>query len=107
MPFSNSCIGRHRVKFGVTNYQQRSANTSTLLYQLFEGFKREGIAMPYTMQDFRRDFAKEHLKDLTPEERRELFKDLSIQERLEGLSAEEIEDYLQRRKQEATSRKRK
>ena len=58
------------------------------------------------MEDFRRDFAKEHLKDLTPEERRELFKDLSLQERLEGLSTEEIENYLQRRKQEATSRKR-
>ena len=24
--------------------------------------------MPYTMEDFRRDYAREHLKDLTPEE---------------------------------------
>jgi len=27
--------------------------------------------MPYTMEDFRRDYAKEHLKDLTPDERLE------------------------------------
>jgi hypothetical protein len=34
--------------------------------------------MSYTMEDFRRDYVKAHLKDLTP------------QERLEGLSAEEV-----------------
>ena len=39
--------------------------------------------MPYTMQDFRRDYVKEHLKDLT------------VEERLHGVPAEEIEKYLQ------------
>jgi hypothetical protein len=34
--------------------------------------------MPYTMEDFRRDYVKEHVDRLTPEER------------LAGLSAEEI-----------------
>jgi hypothetical protein len=43
------------------------------------------------MQDFRRDFTKEHLKELTPKER------------LEGLSPERIEKYLKRRKQNPRS----
>jgi hypothetical protein len=34
--------------------------------------------MPYTMEDFRRDYVKEHLKDLT------------VGERLEGLSPEQL-----------------
>src|SRR4029077_1353506 len=58
-----------QVRYGVEHYQQRSADTSTLLGQLFEGYEREGLAMPYTMEDFRRDYVKEHLKDLTLQER--------------------------------------
>lgn len=34
--------------------------------------------MPYTMEDFRRDYVKEHLKDLT------------VEEILEGMSTEDI-----------------
>jgi len=45
------------------------------------------------MEDFRRDYAKEHLKDLTPDERLE---GLSVEERLAGFSLEEIENYLKR-----------
>jgi hypothetical protein len=93
-----------QVRYGVEHYQQRSADTSTLLGQLFEGYKREGLAMPYTMEDFRRDYVKEHLKDLTPDERleglsaEELVKRLSPDERLRGLSPDEVESYLRRRK---------
>jgi len=42
--------------------------------------------MPYTMQDFRRDYVKEHLKDLT------------VEERLRGVPPKTIEKYLQRLK---------
>lgn len=49
------------------------------------------MAVPYTMEDFRRDYVKEHLKDLTPEER------------LEGLLPEEIERYLQRLREVSAS----
>ena len=38
--------------------------------------------MPYTMQDFQRDYTKEHLKDLT------------LAERVEGLSPEELSQVL-------------
>jgi hypothetical protein len=81
------------VSYGVQAYQQRSAETSTLLHWLFEGYEKEGLAMPYTMADFRREYVKEHLKDLTPEERLE---GLPPEERLKGLSAEQIEQYLKR-----------
>lgn len=42
--------------------------------------------MPYTVEDFMRDVTLEHLKLLPPEER------------LRGLSNEEIEEYLRRRR---------
>jgi hypothetical protein len=76
--------------------------------------------MAYTMQDFRRDFVKEHLKDLTLEERlrgltfQELLHGLTFQERLRGLSLEErlrdvptkeIEKYLQRLKKPASPKR--
>ena len=84
-----------QVGYGVTHYQQHSADTSSLLARLFEGYEREGLDMPYTMEDFRRDFAKDHLKDLTPKERVEglsseqLLQLLPIEERLKGLSPDE------------------
>ena len=84
-----------QVRYGAEHYEQRSPDTSSLLSQLFEGYKREGLAMPYTMQDFRRDYAKEHLKDLTYEERLE---GVPLEERLHGVPPKEIEKYLQRRK---------
>jgi hypothetical protein len=104
-----------RVKFGAAHYQQHSLDTSTLLRSLFDCYKVENVPMPYTMEDFRRDFIKEHRKELleamTPEERlkglppeerlkglppEERLKGLPPEERLKGLSAEEIEAYLGR-----------
>jgi hypothetical protein len=76
-----------QVDYGAHHYRRHSHQTSTLLHQLFGGYQGEGIAMPYTMEDFRREFAREHLHQLTPEERLE---GLSAEERLEGLSAEDI-----------------
>ena len=65
--------------------------------------------MPYTMEDFNRDFTREHLhllppedllKGLLPEERlrgltpETIFKQFSPEERLKGLPPEMIEAYL-------------
>jgi hypothetical protein len=74
-------------RYGAEHYRQRSAETSTLLARLLDQYRKEGVAMPYTMEDFRRDYVKEHLKDLTPEER---LQGLSPEERLEGLSSEQL-----------------
>jgi hypothetical protein len=49
--------------------------------------------MPYTIEDFRREIARENLHELTAEER---LAGLSTEDRLTGLSTEEIEAYLKR-----------
>jgi len=82
------------VGFGSAAYQRRSQDTSLLLRQLFEGFQREGFAMSYTMEDFKRDYIKEHFAKLTPEERKEILRSLPPAERLADLSAEQIQQYL-------------
>jgi hypothetical protein len=51
--------------------------------------------MPFTMEDFRRQFVKEHFHELTPEEQEEVLKTLSPEQRLAGLSAEQIEQVRQ------------
>ncbi len=56
------------VHFGGTAYRPRSEDTSRLLDQLFGQLREEGLAVAYTMRDFRRDYIKEHLAELTPEE---------------------------------------
>src|SRR5438874_246651 len=76
------------VEFGSSAYRRRSQVTSLLLGQLFEKIQKEGFAMPYTMEDFKRDYFKEHFRQLTPEEQEELLQSLPAEKRLAGLSAE-------------------
>ncbi|HZT79123.1 MAG TPA: hypothetical protein VFA26_02790 [Gemmataceae bacterium] len=82
------------VAFASGAFRQHSEDTSALLRQLFERFRGEGLTMSFTMEDFRRQFVKEHLPQLTPEERRDVLKSLPPEERLAGLSAEQIRKYL-------------
>ncbi|MBO0698061.1 MAG: hypothetical protein J2P46_06690 [Zavarzinella sp.] len=108
------------VGFGGRAYGHHSGRTSRLLMQLFEGLAGEGVAMPFTMEDFDRQFAREHfrrlspeeqqvalqtltpegrqrmLQALPPEERQEMLQALPPEERLAGLSAEQIRQYLDR-----------
>ena len=98
------------VQFGQEHYRLRSEKASTLLQRLFERYQQEGLAMPYTMDDFLRDYVKENLEKLTPAERlaglseEEIVKALSPEERLKGLSDKEIEDYLNRRRKASAAR---
>ncbi len=64
---------------------------TAVLNQLYELYKKEVVVMPYTMNDFNRDFTRDHPHLLRPEE---LLKDLPTEERLKGLSPEIIEAYL-------------
>lgn len=77
--------------YGAEQYRQRSAETSSFIDQLFEGYQREGITMPYTIHDYRRDYFQKNFKDLTPEERLEALKSVSPEELLPGLSPEQVE----------------
>lgn len=96
------------VHFGSGAYRRRSPETSVVLGQLFDRFAAEGFTMSYTMADFRRDYIKEHLPQLSarerrevieslpPEERREIVESLPPEERLAGLPEKEIRQYLER-----------
>jgi hypothetical protein len=107
------------VGYGAGHYQQRSHDTSSLLQDLLGNYQGEGIAMSYTMADYRREKAQEYFKTLTPEERRkalqsltpeeqqEALQSLAPEQRLAGLTSEEIGTYLKKLQSEQPSRKRK
>ena len=80
------------VGFAAGAYRRRSQDTSALLRQLFERFQREGLTMPYTMEDFRRQFVMEHFAQLTPQEQRKAFERLSSEDRREVLRALPVEE---------------
>ena len=94
------------VEFGGSSYQRRSGQTSRLLGQLFEKLRGEGFAVSFTMEDFNRQYVKEHFARLTPKERREalealppeereeVLQALPAEERMAGLSPAQIRQYL-------------
>jgi hypothetical protein len=102
-----------QLRYGAGHYRRHSAQTSTLLDQLFSGYQQEGIAMPYTLDDFRRDYLRQHVQELPPEERlkglapEERLKGLTPDEVLAGLSPEQREQLLARLQSERTSGARK
>ena len=75
------------VDFGGSAYQRRSQQTSRLLGQLFEKLRGEGFAVSFTMEDFNRQYVKEHFRKLTPAERREALDSLTPPERREVLDS--------------------
>ena len=76
------------VGFGQAAYRRRSEDTSLLLGQLFERLRGEGLAMAFTMEDFKRQYVKEHFAQLTPEEQQEVLQALPPEKRLAGLPLE-------------------
>jgi hypothetical protein len=110
---------REKVVSGAAQYRRRVWDMSTLMNQLFESYQLEGIAMPYTWEDFRRDFTREHLSLLSPEERlrglsdeeilqrfspEKVLQRFSAEERLQGLSLEEIKACLEKREKQRKRR---
>ncbi len=75
------------VDFASGVYRPRSQDSSALLGQLFQRFQGEGISMAFTMEDFRRQFVKEHFGELTPEEQEEVLRALSVGQRREILQS--------------------
>ena len=68
---------------------------STLVQQLFDHYRKENSAMPYTAQDYQKDYVREHLDMLPPEEvlsrysPEEKLKGIPSDERLRGISLED------------------
>ncbi len=94
---------KERVAYGATNYQWRSNELSKSINTLFDYYRLEGIRMPYTVEDFEREYAEGFLARLTPEKimkwmppedfvkkfpPEEIIKNLPPEERLKGLPPE-------------------
>ena len=111
-----------KVRFALEHYEWRMEDGSTVINQLLNNYSLEGIVMPYTMEQFRKDYMKAHLPELNPDEVLSMFtpedrlkglapkdrlkglapkdrlKGLAAKDRLEGLAPEEIEAYLKKLK---------
>jgi hypothetical protein len=97
------------IDFGRRAYRLHSPTASGLLVELFADFQAEGLAMPFTIEDFNRQFVQKHfaelapqerveaLRKLPPEERKDVIKSLPPEERLADLTDEQIRQYLERR----------
>jgi len=96
---------KEKVRFGLQAYQPRTPDIQGVMATLFKHHKVGGRDMAYTWEDFRRDYTKENLHELSVEERLEglspdeVLRRFSPDKRLEGLSLEDIEAYLRRQKQ--------
>jgi len=78
------------IEFGSGSYRRRSEQTSRLLGQLFDRLRGEGLVMAFTMEDFNRQYIKEHFPQLTPEEQQEVLEALPPDRRLAGLPPEQL-----------------
>ena len=79
------------VKYGAAHYQWHSNELSTILYELYQRYRLEGIAMPYTANDFYREFTRSHLDWLSVQER---LNGVSLEERIKDFSPEDVLDTL-------------
>ena len=77
------------IEFGRRSYRPRTGHASVLLGELFEGLQGEGLGMPFTMEDFQRQYARDHFPRLPREEQREVMQSLPLEVRLSTLTDEE------------------
>ncbi len=74
------------ISYGASHYHWHIEQLSTVIYELYTHYRLEGIPMPYTVTDYCRDFTREHIDWLTPDER---LKGIAPEERLKGIALEE------------------
>jgi len=90
--FSHS---KTRVEHGLSTYHWNLEQSRSLLNQFSEYYQIKGDLMPYTLDDFTKEYVQDHLHVLSPEEAlkhfspEERLKDLSPEERLRNLSPED------------------
>jgi hypothetical protein len=86
---------QERIGAALARLKPRLASWSSLLNHLLSYYGLEGMAMPYTMEQFEREAAEELLKKLTPEQLlarltlEQLRERLTPEQRVEGLSPEQ------------------
>jgi len=91
-----------RVEYGTSHYHWRLPGLSTTVGWLYQRYRQEGFAMPFTVQDYEKILKREALKMMTPEER---VRGLSLEERIRGVSLEELQALLRRLYPEEDSNK--
>jgi hypothetical protein len=85
-----------RAAAAALRYRPHTDDMNSVINELLNRYKAKGVDMSYTIENFRRDYAREHLHQLTPEERmeglpaEERLRGLEPEERLRGLSPEEL-----------------
>jgi len=77
---------REKVQDGASHYHWRKTDCSSVVNQLYLMYGTEGLDMPYTIEQFKKDVVLDYLDELPPEDR---LKGLTVEERLKGLPAEE------------------
>lgn len=81
-----SAVPEH-VSYGAAHYHWHIAQLSTVIHDLYTHYRVEGIPMPYTVTDYFRDFTKEHLDWLTPEER---LKGLDLTQHIQTMAPDDV-----------------
>ena len=85
-----------KVRQGAKAYRWRQPDHVPILNEIYHRYRKVGIDMPYTFEDFRRDLALELVQELPPEERmrglpsEERMRGLPIEDRLRGVPSEEL-----------------
>jgi hypothetical protein len=78
-----------KVKYGVEQYSWNSP-VSGVINKLFKKYQTEGVAMPYTIEDFQREIKEEVLSSLTEDDIQRLMENLKPEDRLKGLKTEDL-----------------
>ncbi|MGH8557965.1 MAG: hypothetical protein ACRESZ_10990 [Methylococcales bacterium] len=78
-------------------YRVHQLEMSTIVQQLFESYQREKFVMSYTVQDFQKDYVRDHLNLLSPDE---VLKHFSPDEVLKRFSPDDIVNHLSAQKLE-------
>ena len=96
-----------KVTYGAREYHWHMPDLSTVLSRLYNAYGLEGIPMPYTVEDYRRELLEEALDLATPDQlierlstrgipAEEWLKRLPAEERLKALSPEDIQAILRK-----------
>ena len=84
-----------KVQYGATHYTWHF-KASSIMNHLFQKYNVEGMAMPYTVDDYIKETKEEMFKYLTKEDIDRILKGLKPEDLLKRLSPKEIEEYLKK-----------
>jgi hypothetical protein len=81
------------VEAEVVHSEPRAVKYSAVFWWILEQYRREGMVLGESLEEFAQQVRQEIVQQLSPEER---LRGLTPEQRLEGLTREQIEEYLRR-----------